>query len=138
MADYGVEIRIADSPTDAVSLGKVVVEHHRTPHAELTADVLSGGHVLHLAVACCLFNDVLGMAARRGITVTDLRVSADGGFAGTPAVSTGVTYAIDVAGDAPEDDLRRLVDDAQRDAAIPLTLNRGTSVTAGQITVRGS
>lgn len=136
MGGYGVQIRIADGSAPAVPLGKVVVEHHRTPSAEITAEVLSGGHVLHLAVACCLFNDLLRMASDRGIDVTDLRVSADGGFAGTPVVSTGVSYDIDIAGDAPDDVLRQLVADAERDASIPLTLARSTPVTPGAITVR--
>lgn len=136
MGGFGVEIRIADGSAPAVPLGKVVVEHHRTPSAEITAEVLSGGHVLHLAVAICLFNDLLRMAAERGIDITDLRVSADGGFAGTPVVSTGISYDIDVAGNAPDDVLRELVADVERDAAIPLTLARTTPVTPGTLTVR--
>lgn len=77
-ADYRVAIRTADPSTPAVALGSVTVEHHRTPRAQITAEVLSGGHVLHLAVACCLFNDILKLAAERGMAISDLAVTAAG------------------------------------------------------------
>jgi putative redox protein len=52
------------------------------------------------------------------------------------AVSTGIRYAVEIAGDASEDDLRQLVVDSERDASIPLTLRHATEVRAGDITVR--
>jgi hypothetical protein len=64
-------------------------------------------------------------AGVRGIAVTDLRISAEGDFGGDPITSTGITYSIDLAGDAPEDDLRRLVADCEAGAAIPHTLRQG-------------
>jgi uncharacterized OsmC-like protein len=48
-------------------------------------ETLTGGHLLHLAVAGCLFNDILRVAAERGITVNQLKVSAYGDFGGEPA-----------------------------------------------------
>ena len=48
-------------------------------------ETLTGGHLLHLAVAGCLFNDILRVAAERGITVNEIEVSADGDFDGEPA-----------------------------------------------------
>lgn len=124
---------MADPSDPGISLGSVTVKHHRTPRAEITADVLSGGHVLHLAVAACLFNDILRLATERGIGLAQLRVSAGGGFDANG--STGVGFAVDIAGDVPDDQLRALVDEAERDATIPAALRRGTSVTAERITV---
>jgi hypothetical protein len=54
-----------------------------------------------LAVAGCLFNDILRDAKARRLSPTDLRISAGGGFEGDPLHSTGVTYEIEIAGDAP-------------------------------------
>lgn len=136
MANYRAAISLAGgTSSDAVDPGRLVVNHHLAERAELNLDVLSGGHLLHLAVAGCLFNDILRAAAAREITISALRVSADGGFAGDG--STGITYAVDVAGDAPEGELRELVADCEGAAAIPSTLVRGTTVEASEIVVHG-
>ncbi|UNX56178.1 OsmC family protein [Georgenia sp. TF02-10] len=129
---------MADPTAPGVPLGSVTVEHHRTPRAEVTAEVLSGGHVLHLAVACCLFNDILALAAERGVEVTDLTVSADGGFRPAPPDPPVVSYDIQVAGRAPQDVLRRLVADAEADASVPGLLRRGAEVVPGEVTVRSA
>jgi len=101
-------------------------------------EAISGGHLLHLAVAACFFNDILRAAAARGLSVTELRVSADGDFAGDPLLSTGIAYEIDIAGDSPEEDLRRLVGDCEAAAAIPHTLRTGVAVEAASVHVRGA
>jgi hypothetical protein len=56
---YGVEIRSipADrAAEDAVPLSQVVLQHHRADGIQIEAQPLSGGHLLHLAVAGSLFN----------------------------------------------------------------------------------
>jgi uncharacterized OsmC-like protein len=138
VSDFDVEIRLADPSSEGVDPEQLVVAHHVADRAEIRAEVLSGGHLLHLAVAGCFFNDILRAAATRGIAVTDLRVSADGGFEGDPLASTGIAYSIEIAGDAPEDDLRRLVADCEAAAAIPITLRRGTPVRVDSVSVRAS
>jgi hypothetical protein len=45
---------------------------------------------------------------------------------------------VEIAGDAPEAALRRLVADCEADATIPQTLRTGTKVGAGSIQVRGA
>lgn len=136
MANYRAAIRLAgDTSSEAVDPGRFVVNHHLTERAELDLDVLSGGHLLHLAVAGCLFNDIVRAAAARTIQLSDLQVSAAGGFAGDG--STGITYAVEIAGDASEGELRQLVADCEDAAAIPLTLVRGTTVEASEIVVHG-
>jgi putative redox protein len=134
---FDVRISLGDPSLDGVQPEHLVLAHHLTDRAEIHAEVLSGGHLLHLAVAGCLFNDILREAKARGIAVTDLRISADGGFGGDPLTSTGISYSIDIAGEAPEDDLRRLVADCDAAAAIPHTLRRGTGVEAGEVRIRG-
>jgi uncharacterized OsmC-like protein len=136
MANFDVEIRTADPSSDGLDPGRLVLSHHLTDRAEIHAEVLSGGHLLHLAVAGCLFNDILREAKVRGIDVTDLRIAAGGGFDGDPLKSTGITYSIEIAGDAPEKDLRRLVADCEGPSAIPQTLRQGTEVRADSVEVR--
>lgn len=70
---YDVQIRSVPADraaTDAVPLSEVVLQHHRTDGIQIEAQPLSGGHLLHLAVAGCIFNDLYHLAAERGIRLT--------------------------------------------------------------------
>ena len=136
MGDFEAEISVAPAGGEAVSPAAFIVDHHLVERAELRAASLSGGHLMHLAVAGCLFNDILRAARARGIEVDELRVSADGGFEGDPLASTGITYEVDLAADAPDEVLRALVAECEAKAAIPYTLREGTAVEASSISVR--
>ena len=138
MARYDVRIALADPSSDGSDPENLVVVHHLAGRARIHAELLSGGHLLHLAVAGCLFNDIVREAGSRGIVVTELVVRAGGGFGGEPTTSTGITYSVELAGDAPEEELRRLVADCEQVAAIPHTLRRGTQVRADTVQVRGT
>jgi uncharacterized OsmC-like protein len=138
MCAYQATIRTASNAQGAVDPADVILKHHRAGRAQVQAELLTGGHLLHLAVAGCLFNDILRAAGRRDITVRELEVSAAGRFEGEPAVSIGVTYSVRLAADASEDDLRRLVRESEAESSIGHTLRRGTKVVAGEIEIRGS
>ncbi|HEY1237152.1 MAG TPA: OsmC family protein [Solirubrobacterales bacterium] len=137
MGAFEAMIRIADPDAEGNDPNGIVFRHHLTDRAQLEAEVLSGGHLLHLAVAGCYFNDILRAADAREIEITDLRISADGDFEGDPLRSTGVRYSIEIAGDAPDEELRRLVREVEEKAAIPHTLEKGVSVESADLTVRG-
>jgi uncharacterized OsmC-like protein len=134
---YGIQIRTAEANPRAVDPRDVIFKHHRAGHAQVNIETLTGGHLLHLAVAGCLFNDILRAAAERGVTISQLEVSAEGDFGGEPAVSTGISYSVRITGDAPEDDLRRLIRDCEEEASIGNTLRQSTPVRADAIQVHG-
>jgi uncharacterized OsmC-like protein len=136
MAGYEAQIQLAQPSPPAAEPGRWVVDHHLAGRVEISAEVLSGGHLLHLAVAGCLFNDVLREARARGIEVSALKVSATGGFDGEPPVSTGITYVIDLSGDAPEDELQQVVADCEKAATIPHALRAGTLVKPAGVRVQ--
>ncbi len=89
----------------------------------------NGGQLLHLAVAGCISNDLFREAAARDITLSRVRVIVDGDFEGQPAVSGGITYLVEIDGDAPRAELEALVELVDRIAEIPNSLRRGTPVT---------
>jgi putative redox protein len=89
---------------------------------------LNGGELLYLAVAGCVSNDLFREAQAAGIALRRVRVRARGDFTGDPAVSTEITYEVDVEGDAPAERLRALVEDVDRIAEIPNSLRGGTRV----------
>jgi putative redox protein len=98
----------------------------------------NGGELLHLAVAGCVSNDLFREAARRGVELTRVVITADGGYDGQPATSTGITYAAEVEGRASEEDLRALVSYVDEIAEIPNSLRRGTPVRLDRAVVRSA
>ena len=88
----------------------------------------TGAHVLHLAVAGCVLNDVYREAELLGVTVHGVRVRASGGFDDAWA-STGITYSVEVH--SPDDAavVAALVARVDEVAEIPRTLRVGGRVT---------
>jgi putative redox protein len=95
----------------------------------------NGGQLLHLAVAGCVSNDLFREAAQRGITLTRVAVTVDGGYGGQPVVSTGISYSVEVAGPTSEADLVALVNHVDAIAEIPNSLRLGTPVTLDRVNV---
>lgn len=132
------------STTADTSVGEVdpvVVEfrnRHTGQHHELVMDELTGGHVLHLAIAACVSNDLFREAKARGLNLTTVRVSAGGGFEGHPCRSTGVHYAVELEGDAPEPELRDLLAHVEDVAEIPAVLRHGATVRLSSAQVRST
>jgi putative redox protein len=79
----------------------------------------NGGELLYLAVAGCISNDLCRDARADGIELRHVRVKVSGDFVGEPAVSEEICYEVEVSGDAPEEQLRALVDRVDEIAEIP-------------------
>jgi hypothetical protein len=62
------------------------------------------------------------------VALTTVRVIVRGDFSGTPAVSEDIVYEVELAGDAPREQLEELVSHVDAIAEIPNSLRRGTSV----------
>jgi putative redox protein len=88
----------------------------------------NGGQLLYLAVAGCVSNDLFREADAASITLDRVLVRVNGDFSGDPAVSTPISYTVEISGDAPEDRLRELVAHVDRIAEIPNSLRGGTEV----------
>jgi putative redox protein len=88
----------------------------------------NGGQLLYLAIGGCISNDLFREAAARGIGLTTVRVVVRGDFSGEPAVSEDVSYHVEVAGDAPRQQLEELVSHVDAIAEIPNSVRQGTPV----------
>ncbi len=126
---FEVEVRTVDGTSTALgTAGSHTVVVDRPAAAGGGGLGVDGGQLLHLAVAGCVSNDLFREAEARGLRLTRVRVRVDGGFAGSPAVSTGIGYEVEVEGDASTGDLRALVDHVDAIAEIPASLRGGTAV----------
>lgn len=135
---FAVEVRNVDGAVTALGAGgphTVVID--RPEGAGGGGRGFNGGQLLHLAVAGCVSNDLFREAAARDLVLTRVVVRVDGGYEGEPAVSTGITYSIEVEGQAPEEDLRSLAAHVDDIAEIPNSLRFGTEVTLDSVITRG-
>ena len=102
---------------------------HRWTSEGVTVDAaFSGAHLLHLAAAGCVLNDIYREAATLGIQVDGVRVSAAGGFDTETSTSTGITYSVEVSSPASPQELVRLLDLVDDIAEIPRAIRAGATV----------
>lgn len=109
--------------------GGVVMPHRWTDGGVTIECEFTGAHLLHVAVAGCVLNDVYRESARLGIVINGVRVSARGGFDTSTWVSTGVTYDVEVDSDSDDSEIAKLIEVVDDVAEIPRALRSGTSVT---------
>src|SRR5215472_9139714 len=125
---HAAEIRTAHVRLNGVEPASIIVKHHRAGVAEMKVDELTGGRLLHLSLAGCVFNNVLRLAGERGVKVTETAVKVDGDF--TPdGESTGIDCTIHIEGDAAKAALKKLAQDAFDDSTVASVLKRATRVT---------
>jgi hypothetical protein len=102
---------------------------HRWTPGGVTVDAdFTGGHLLHLAAAGCVLNDIYREAARLGIEMRGARVTAAGGFDTATWQSTGIEYSVEVSADAPADELGHLLEVVDGVAEIPRAIRAGATV----------
>jgi uncharacterized OsmC-like protein len=97
--DNRFEVAVAAGTMRSGSGRAVRFPHRWTPEGVTVEADFTGGHLLHLAAAGCVLNDVYREAAALGIEVKGVRVRASGGFDTGTWKSTGVSYSVDVSSD---------------------------------------
>jgi len=130
---YGVPLEVetrnlAGQVTALGSAGQFTLVVDRPAEAGGGGRGFNDGQLMYLAIAGCISNDLFREALGRGIKLDQVVVRVAGDFVGAPAVSTEVTYEVELNGDADEEALRGLIDHVDRIAEIPNTLRRGTPV----------
>jgi uncharacterized OsmC-like protein len=126
MGDFDVVVgagTLRSKSPDAVSF-----PHRWTAEGVTVEAAFTGAHLLHLAAAGCVLNDVYREAERLGIPVRGARVVGSGGYDTDTWQSTGIGYSVEVDSDAEAqalDALIRLVDSV---AEIPKSIRAGANV----------
>jgi uncharacterized OsmC-like protein len=102
--------------------------HRWTEEGVTVETTFSGGHLLHLAVAGCVLNDVYREAQRLDVAVRGVRVAAGGAFNTDSWQSTGITYVVDVDSSAPANEVEGLLETVDAVAEIPQAIRAGGQV----------
>jgi hypothetical protein len=110
------------------SAAAVGFPHRWTAEGVTVETEFTGAHLLHLAAAGCVLNDIYREAEALDIKVDGVRVRASGDFDITTWQSTGVTYSVDIATEASPDSVRQLLATVDDVAEIPRALRAGAAV----------
>jgi uncharacterized OsmC-like protein len=108
--------------------GAVRFPHRWTPGGVTVVAAFTGAHLLHLAAAGCVLNDLYREAEHLGIELDGVRVTAAGDFDTGTWVSTGITYHVELDSTASADDQERLLDRVDEVAEIPRAIRAGAPV----------
>jgi hypothetical protein len=126
MGDFDV---VVASGTLRSGAADVVHFAHRWTDGGVTVEApFTGAHLLHLAAAGCVLNDVYREAEALGLSVDGVRVTASGEFEAGTWRSTGIWYAVEVDATAPAADIERLLTRVDEVAEIPKSLRAGAQV----------
>lgn len=93
----------------------------------------SGGEYLLLALATCYSNDLYREADKRGITVEQLEVEVEIHFGVEGEPARNAVYRVRLIADAPEQQLREMMNYTDRMAEIQNTLRLGIPVILNRV-----
>ena len=126
--DNRFEVAVGAGTMMSASSAAVRFPHRWTSGGVTVEADFTGGHLLHLAAAGCVLNDVYREAAALGIELKGVRVTTAGGFDTTVWQSTGIGYSVEVSSDAPADQLAHLLEVVDQVAEIPRAIRAGAAV----------
>ena len=126
--DNRFEVAVGAGTMRSASDAVMSFPHRWTPDGVTVEADFTGGHLLHLAAAGCVLNDVYREAAVLGLELKGVRVSAGGGFDTSTWRSTGISYSVEVSSDAPPDELAHLLEAVDDIAEIPRAIRAGATV----------
>lgn len=90
---------------------------------------VNGGEFLMLALATCYCNDLYREAARLGISLSSVEVSASAEFNGRGLAAENILYSAKVETSAPDEEVRRLIAETDAVAEVHNTIRSGVPVT---------
>ncbi|MEZ5091992.1 OsmC family protein [Nocardioides sp.] len=106
----------------------VTLPHAWTDEGVSVVTDFTGAHLLHLAVAACVLNDLYREAAEAGVLLHGVEVRADGDFDADTWSSNGIGYAVRLDTSAGDDEVAALLARVDEVAEIPRTVRAGASV----------
>ena len=102
--------------------------HQWTPEGVTVEAAFTGAHLLPLAAAGCVLNDVYREADRRGLALEGVRVTATGGFDTGTWQSAGIVYDVQVDSACSRQELDDLLAAVDAVAEIPRAIRAGAQV----------
>src|SRR5262249_44168699 len=126
--DNRFEVVVSAGTMMSASGAVVRFPHRWTPGGVTVEADFSGAHLLHLAAAGCVLNDVYREAAAWGFDLKGVGGPGGGGFDSAPCQSTDIDYWVELSSDPPADQLAHLLQVVDQVAEIPQAIRAGATV----------
>jgi uncharacterized OsmC-like protein len=126
--DNRFEVTVSAGTMAPESGAAVRFPHQWTSGGVTVEATFTGGHLLHLAIAGCVLNDLYREAAALGIELGGVRVRAAGGLDTATWQSTGIEYAVEVSSEAAASQIAQLLEVVDQVAEIPQAVRAGATV----------
>lgn len=126
MGDFDVVVAAGTLRSSAVTA--VCFPHQWTAPGVTVETAFTGAHLLHLAAAGCVLNDVYREAHQRALPIDGVRVTARGGFDTATWQSTGIQYTVEIDSPIPQAQIDELVETVDAVAEIPKAIRAGAVV----------
>jgi uncharacterized OsmC-like protein len=126
MGDLDVVVAAGTMRSD--SAAAVNFPHRWTADGVTVEAAFTGAHLLHLAAAGCVLNDVYREAEQLGVGVEGVRVVASGGFDTDTWKSTGIKYSVEVDSAASQAEIAELLRVVDSVAEVPKSIRAGATV----------
>ena len=108
------------------------------PKHEGRGSSVNGGEMLFLALATCYCNDVYREAARAGLRIDRVEVTARGQFGGRGEPARAVSYEVRVESPEAPERIATLLETTDQVAEVQNTLRQGVAVRLSAVEVRAS
>lgn len=129
MSDKPFEVAVMSGTFLPGDQSGAMFDHRWTGQGVAVETEFTGGHLLHVAIAGCVLNDLYREAEALGMAVDGVRVGCWGDFDRTSWQSTGVSYRVEVSSALTEADVDRLLAVVDDVAEMPKTLRNTATVT---------
>jgi len=126
--DHDFTIVVAAGDLRSTDEGAWHLPHRWTADGVTVEAVFTGAHLLHLATAGCILNDLYREAVGLGIELDGVRVVAAGRFDTSTWASAGIGYTIQLNSTASPDEQTHLVALVDEVAEIPRAIRQGAPV----------
>jgi uncharacterized OsmC-like protein len=132
MSEEFAVVAAAGSFRGKASAEVVVFPHRWTAEGVAVESPFTGAHLLHLAAAACVLNDLYREASGAGVELRGVRVAAKGSFDTETWESLGIDYRVEVDSPSPADDVDALIRLVDGIAEIPRAIRAGAPVSRAE------
>jgi putative redox protein len=124
-----VMVKLLEGTTGVASAGKHAIVVDRSPNLGGNDLGFTGGELLFSSIGTCILTTMIGAARQRDIEITKAEFKVSGEGSGTPYRFTSIHIDAVVEGNAPDEELQKLVELAERVCAVSNTVKEGAPIT---------
>jgi putative redox protein len=123
-----VRVKLLEGTTGVASAGKHAIVVDRSPNLGGNDLGFTGGELLFTSIGTCILTTLIGAARQRNVELTKVEFKVSGESGGTPTRFTSIHVDAVVEGNAPDEEIQKLVELAERICSVSNTVKEGAEI----------